>query len=111
MKGNFYIWIKRWVLAALVFTLGLSLTSCSGGKRRNLMAQWGTCDDTSSDGAGWKFDVKLDPRNGSYVLHIVPNEVTPDQNGNPPTGQIFLYGQGGAEPLVNAALIPGRDIQ
>lgn len=109
MKGNFHIWIKRWVLAALVFTLALSLTSCGKGRKNLLGGDWQTCDDTSQDGAGWQFDVSMEAVGGSYKLHIYTQTVTADANGNPPTGQIFLYGPP-AEPLANAALIPGREI-
>lgn len=116
MKGNFYIWIKRWVLAALVFTLGLSLTSCGKG-RQNLMAMWQSCDDTSSDGAGWQFDVAMKAKGGSYILEISPYAVTPSATtGGTPTGEIFLYGpgqngQGAVQPLTLAGLEPGSIIE
>lgn len=65
--------LKRWWVLALVFTLALSLTSCSK-KKSDLMAAnygFGYCDGTLGS-----FDVYVIPNaNGLYELSIIPVSV------------------------------------
>lgn len=109
MKGNILYLMKRWVVAALVFGLGLSLTSC-GGKRQTLTGgNVQTCD-----GDYWQFDLEL-TSNGtnSYILHIYPVSVTADQNGFAPQGDVALAAANQNPKLVlhQVPLIPGAELQ
>lgn len=112
MKGRVFVVMKRFVVAALVFTLGLSLTSC-GGKKQLLGGEMYTeCDQ--ADGL-WMFNVELQATgSGNYNLLIEPVEVTADQyTGGPPSGDIAIYGGDGTPDILasQVALIPGRIIR
>ena len=75
MMGKFVVMMKRWWVLALVFTLALSLTSCSK-RKSNLQAAdygFGYCD-----GSIGSFDVYVIPSKGSpglYELSIIPVSV------------------------------------
>lgn len=73
MMWKFFQMVKRWWVLALVFTLALSLTSCSK-KKSDLMAAdygFGYCDGTLGS-----FDVYVIPNtNGLYELSIIPVSV------------------------------------
>jgi len=73
--GRFVVMMKRWWVLALVFTLALSLTSCSK-KKTNLQGSdygFGYCDGTMGS-----FDVYVIPSStssGLYELSIIPIQV------------------------------------
>src|SRR5687767_11578121 len=72
MTGRFVAWMKRWWVLALVFTLALSLTSCSS-KKKNLQSGYGFgyCDGTIGS-----FDVYvLNSGKGTYELSLIPVQV------------------------------------
>lgn len=76
MKGKFVVMMKRWWLTALVFTLSLSLTSCSK-KKDNTLLQSGY-GYTQCDGTMGSFDVYVfQSKNysGMYELHVTPYQV------------------------------------
>lgn len=73
LKGRIVVMVKKWWVLALVFTLALSLTSCSS-KKRNLNAGnpngFGYCDGTLGS-----FDIYVvaSPSNaGLYELSVIP---------------------------------------
>ena len=108
MKGNFNI-MKRWFVAIFVLALGLSLTSCSGGKKSNLSSDVFECDSDY-----WSFDVKIEAvADSQYSLLIKPIDVTASQYGGAASGDIAL-GTPDDTPDVLAtqvSLIPGRIIR
>jgi len=73
--GRFVVMMKRWWVLALVFTLALSLTSCTK-KKTNLSGSdygFGYCDGTMGN-----FDVYVIPSTsnpGLYELSIIPIQV------------------------------------
>jgi hypothetical protein len=77
MKGKVVVMMKRWWLTVLVFTLALSLTSCSKKKNDgNLMSGYGysQCDDASMG----SFDVYLFQSTkspGFWELWVTPYQV------------------------------------
>lgn len=74
MKTSFFRMMKRWWLIALVFTLALSLTSCSKRQAINQDGAsdygWAACD---SDEFG-QIDVYVIPNytTGQYELYVIP---------------------------------------
>lgn len=76
MMGRFVVMMKRWWVLALVFTLALSLTSCSKRKSNLQSANYGF---GYCDGSFGSFDVYVIPSKGSpgmFELSIIPVQVT-----------------------------------
>ena len=108
MKGKFNL-MKRWFVAIFVLALGLSLTSCSGGKKSNLSSDVFECDSDY-----WSLYVKIEAGSETqYTLLIKPVDVTASQYGGAASGDIAL-GTPDETPDVVASqvsLIPGRIIR
>jgi len=71
MMGRLFVVAKRWWILALVFTLALSLTSCSK-KKKAVGPNYGF---TYCDGTLGSFDVYVIPKQGTtgyYELSIIP---------------------------------------
>lgn len=73
MMGRFVLMLKRWWVLALVFTLALSLTSCSKKKSNQNLDVYGF---DYCDGELGSFDVYTFPNNdGTYDLSVIPVDV------------------------------------
>ncbi len=78
MTGRVVLLMRRWWIIALVFTLALSLTSCSN-KMSNL--QGATYGQSQCDGSLGSFDIYLIAQSsGQYQLAIIP--VSPANPGD-----------------------------
>ncbi len=72
MGRSVIVMMKKWWILAVVLTLALSLTSCSGGSDTSLQGSAQTC--TGNQGT---FDLVLNSAgNGTYNLELDPEEVT-----------------------------------
>lgn len=109
--------MKKWWVTALVFTLALSLTSCSKKKKEVLQSSFGyrTCDnsmdigDNQTPGIG-QFDVYLQKSSsnpGMYELFLTV--IQPANSGDIVSITVFSSQTNGYKQMVSQIVLDGPD--
>ncbi len=99
--------MKKWWILAVVFTLALSLTSCSGGFDPNLQTGNGVGQTTCS-GAKGSFILTINQTGyGMYDLQIDPQQVTPE---GIMTQMAFVDVSGDHQVVYTGSLFSGRTV-